>query len=771
MSGADYHVEVHGSVGGNLVVGDHNLIVNAQTGSSVTVLQEAERPAPVRRPTVRLLPRRPSVFVGRSTELGAIAAAVVAQSTLQVYGASGVGKSTLLRQAAYAMADETRGIAYLTASGRGGGDVLQEIFEACYETSGHRPSSTELRRYLGGIRVTFFVDDLTVDDDALATILDTVPDAGFVFTSVARELWGQGSVVALAGLPEDQALALFRREFGRELTAAELAAASRAWRETAGSPIGVLRAAAALAATPSEPVIPAPRDSDDPERTVPYPVPLTPPQRDVYDLLRALPQGAIAVPVLTRLVGAPDAAKVEAAADRLDDVGLAERNDDTFRLAEDLAGAAPAAHYRRDAGTLADAMLAWLREGDASASTAAIHGPVIVALVDDAVATGHAAAGCRLARAAAPLLALSLRWDLWRDVLVAGQAAATAADDQESLAYFTHERGIRMLCLGQAATAATVLASAAGMWQALGLAKSALIASNAHAVATAAASMMPAAGSVPAAAMAAPSGPSAPAGSSGSASGSGSTGSSGPAGGSGSAGGSGPASAGSVPVPRPPRPARRFIGRARAPHPKPGFPVVPVVIAGIVVVALIVAGLLYATHGSGPARPVAGPTTASPTPSASVQVPFGPPVASSPFTVVRSDPARVLDNDPSTFWSSTVSKVPQADVWIQIDMQGLGSWTGVSLTPRADGIGFPAGFRLESSVDGVTWTPIPGQDYNADNPPPSGTDAQTLTFGAPVQARYVRLYAYTLGRANAPIAVAEVAPLYALQIAEMHVLG
>jgi hypothetical protein len=199
--------------------------------------------------------------------------------------------------------------------------------------------------------------------------------------------------------------------------------------------------------------------------------------------------------------------------------------------------------------------------------------------------------------------------------------------------------------------------------------------------------------------------------------------------------------------------------------------VVPVVIAGIVVVALIVAGLLYATHGSGPARPVAGPTTASPTPSASVQVPFGPPVASSPFTVVRSDPARVLDNDPSTFWSSTVSKVPQADVWIQIDMQGLGSWTGVSLTPRADGIGFPAGFRLESSVDGVTWTPIPGQDYNADNPPPSGTDAQTLTFGAPVQARYVRLYAYTLGRANAPIAVAEVAPLYALQIAEMHVLG
>jgi len=52
--------------------------------------------------------------------------------------------------------------------------------------------------------------------------------------------------------------------------------------------------------------------------------------------------------------------------------------------------------------------------------------------------------------------------------------------------------------------------------------------------------------------------------------------------------------------------------------------VVPVVIAGIVVVALIVAGLLYATHGSGPARPVAGPTTASPTPSASGRIPQQP---------------------------------------------------------------------------------------------------------------------------------------------------
>jgi hypothetical protein len=408
VSGGDYRVEVHGSVGGNLVVGDHNLIVNAQTGSSVTVVQEADRPKPVRRPSVRLLPRRPSEFVGRAAELGAIAGSVVAQSTIQVYGPSGVGKSTLLRQSAYSLAGETSGVAYLTAAGRDGDDLLQEIFEACYETSGYRPSNTELRRFMSGVRATLFVDDLVVGDDALAAILDTVPDTGFVFTSVARELWGQGQVLALTGLPEDQALALFRHEFGRDLTAAELAAASRSWRESNGSPIAILRAAAALAATPptQTPVIPAQRDSEDPERTVPSTVPLTPPQRDVFDLLRALPQGPISIPVLTRLAGAPDPAKVEAAADRLDQVGLAERVDDTFQLVEDLA--TERSPYRRDAATMAEAMVAWLGSADVTPREVAVHAGIIIGLVDEAVAEGHAEAGCRLARTAAAFLALSL---------------------------------------------------------------------------------------------------------------------------------------------------------------------------------------------------------------------------------------------------------------------------------------------------------------------------------------------------------------------------
>ena len=213
---------------------------------ALTVLQEAERPKPVRRPTVRVLPRRPSAVLGRDSERGMIAAAVVGQSSLQVYGPPGIGKSTLLRQAAFDVVDEADGVIFLTAGGRSHLDVPQEIFEGCYDTSGYRPGPTELRRLLAGVRVCVLADDLVCSPDELLTILDAAPDAAFVLAAPDRELWGQGQTIELAGLSEQAALALVRREVGRDLGPAEIDAAMAEWRASRGSPMRLLRAAASI---------------------------------------------------------------------------------------------------------------------------------------------------------------------------------------------------------------------------------------------------------------------------------------------------------------------------------------------------------------------------------------------------------------------------------------------------------------------------------------------------------------------------------------------
>jgi len=167
--GTGYHVDVHGSVAGNVIVGDHNLIVNAASTSQVAVLQEALRPRPQRRGEVRVLPRRPAAPLGRATELAAVAAAAAEGTTLQVYGPSGIGKSTLLRQAAHDIAPGA-GVVFVSAASSHVADLPQEIFEACYDAPGFRPGQAELRRLMAGVQVCVVADDLDATPEQLAAL-------------------------------------------------------------------------------------------------------------------------------------------------------------------------------------------------------------------------------------------------------------------------------------------------------------------------------------------------------------------------------------------------------------------------------------------------------------------------------------------------------------------------------------------------------------------------------------------------------------------------
>jgi hypothetical protein len=788
VGGADYRVEVHGSVGGNLVVGDHNLIVNAAVGSSVTVVQEADRPKPVRRDNVRVLPRRPPAVLGRRLELGTIAAAVVAQSTIQVYGPAGIGKSTVLRQAAYDVADEADGVVFLTASGRSHLDVPQEIFEACYETSGYRPSPTDLRRLMSGVRVCVVADDLVCSPDELLMILDAAPDAAFVVAAPDRELWGQGQVIELAGIAQEDALALVRRELGRDLTLGESSAVITQWEAAGGSPMRLLRTAAQLGQPTGTP---QPTGTTQPGGTaqsgdqavfaaLDQPL-LSARERDVLDLLGLVAPSSATIPVLTVLAEAHEPERVATAAVRLVQVGLAVQADDAYRLADDLIEAASERRYRRDTAALVTSLLGWLTRSDVTPTDVAAHGELIVELIEAATRGGHTDLACRLARAAAPLAALSLRWGVWRDVLTSGQAAAKAGDDREAYAYFTHERGIRMLCLGQAAAAAAVLATAAGLWQALGLTRSAAVAAHAQAIANSGASAavphiptQPAGPRPPGAANHPPA----------------------PAPGSAPPVANGPVANGPVangPVANAPAASRGVVGRARVGRRSAGatpapFPTALVVTIAVIVIVLGVSALLVvplltrhsATTSSGTtasATTATGATLSTPQPTAdpsaapSTAIALPPPTAFSDNSAQGSDPAVVLDGDPSTIWSSTPHRTPRStDSWVGINMGGVGIWDGVSLTSRPRGAGFPTDFRIESSLDGQTWTTVPGQDYNSDHPFKPTGDAQTLVFEAPIQARFVRLFATSLGQGGFVGTAAESAA-FTLQLAELHVLS
>lgn len=246
--------DVGGDANAPVIAGNYNVVVGPQYGSTLTVLLEGERPEPVRRDQVTLLPRKPGTPLGRETELAALAEALADPrgGAVQLWGPPGVGKSALLRHAAHTLAAGPAGVLFLDATGREPEDVAQDMFEACYDAHGYAPSRPELRRLMTGIEMTVYVDNAEYTAEQLRTLMDAAPHATFVFAGRDRSLLGDGVPLPLQGIDRAAAMELLARELGRPVAAAdEQGTAEALWETASGRPLLLLRAAALTRLDPS----------------------------------------------------------------------------------------------------------------------------------------------------------------------------------------------------------------------------------------------------------------------------------------------------------------------------------------------------------------------------------------------------------------------------------------------------------------------------------------------------------------------------------------
>ncbi|MEK8172231.1 hypothetical protein NKH77_31965 [Streptomyces sp. M19] len=123
-----------------MVVGNHNVVVDADHGSTVTLLVEGERPRPVRRDRVALLPRRQAAPSGGTPRWSG------SRPAPETGPGAGVGRGRC-RQERPPAARRPRprpgpdGVLFLDAARREPEDLAQDIFEACYEARGYaRPA-------------------------------------------------------------------------------------------------------------------------------------------------------------------------------------------------------------------------------------------------------------------------------------------------------------------------------------------------------------------------------------------------------------------------------------------------------------------------------------------------------------------------------------------------------------------------------------------------------------------------------------------------------
>ncbi|WP_405873893.1 ATP-binding protein [Streptomyces sp. NBC_00005] len=455
-----HRIDVGGSVTGSVIAGNHNVVVDAQHGSQVTVVVGPERPHPQRRERAEVLPRSLPEPVGREEAAQALAAAVRAGGPVQLWGPPGVGKTTLLRHAARLLPPGPDGTVFLGGANRDVEDLAQDVFEACYEAPGYAPNRTELQRLMTGVRVTVYVDDADLTSDQLLELMDAAPQATFVFASAERTLWSGGTALELCGLSQTAGLELLERELGGPLPGMDHETAAALWQAAGGLPLPLLRAAAVARSDPQgegrlprvgevTDLLPALLDQQAEDESV----------MGVLHLLATFDGAEVAAIHVGALT---DVAEPDAVCDRLVRLGLARLGEYGYASVADtvpvVRGRFPAPF---PAERLCDHFTRWATLRETAPQELAAHGRVLEKVAEVAESAGRPDLAVRLARATSPGLARSLRFGVWGRLLGRGWVASRAAGDRQAEAYFLHEEAVRALLIGRRVVYAALLAQAA----------------------------------------------------------------------------------------------------------------------------------------------------------------------------------------------------------------------------------------------------------------------------------------------------------------------
>jgi hypothetical protein len=432
-----------------VVIGDHDLVVRTEGGSDVTV-RAGEPPRVSRRVPPDAGSPRPRPL-GRERELAAIVQALDDGLAVLVHGADGSGRSTVLRYLAQARGGD-KDVVFLSARGLTTDDLLQTLFDACFDSDGYRPEPPRMRELMSAVRALLLVDDFDGAAEDLPALLDAAPGCEIVVASRERGSWSGGFAQELGGLAEADGIALLARELGRNLEAHEQADAVELWRVAGGNPLALVQVAAAVrkgtgtngAGTNGAGTLAEFRDSQQVAQTLARD--LTEPQRQVLGILYLVGTVSAPIALLTALVGPP----CEAAVERLVATGLVTEGSPRIagQMAEHVAvlAAATVAPAR-----LAEAITAWLAAGKPDRRLLGESAPLILQVLRATMAAGGYRTAVLLARAASPGLAMALRLGAWGTLLELGLSAARAVNAADDEAFFAHEAAARLRRVGHAA--------------------------------------------------------------------------------------------------------------------------------------------------------------------------------------------------------------------------------------------------------------------------------------------------------------------------------
>ena len=451
---------LYGSIGGQVTVGRYILHIGEPCGGVIE--QRAGEPARIRpRPTPILLgPGMARGLLDRREELTAALSAVDIGLSIAVCGDPGAGKTAFLRQLAHhsGAAAFVDGVVYLAAPHQSSADLRQRIFEAFYETSDVcKPSEPQIRRALQGTQALILLDDVDLARDELEQVLEVAPRSAFAIVTREQRLGSDVRAVVLQGLPITDAALLLEREIGRALTVSERSAAASLCATLEGHPLRI-RQAAAIVRDQGVAIEELARDLT-PEHLLPEVMAsIDEKQRRVLLAMAALPNMPLQ---LHHVSGLAEVTDLEPSMAMLAHRGLVARSESRYRLAH---GVGDRLRQIEDLNPWVNRAItyftAWAERYRRSQQTLLEDYEVLLRVQQHAIETRRWGEALRLGRLLECAIVVGARWGAWAITLERCLAAAKALTDRSAEAWALHETGTRALCLGEAATARTLLSQA-----------------------------------------------------------------------------------------------------------------------------------------------------------------------------------------------------------------------------------------------------------------------------------------------------------------------
>jgi len=445
----------------NKVVGEKGVLESTAHGAGVTRAGRLAEPVPQSRP-VRLLPRPFPGLLDRDAELAAAIEGVGSGAPVQLYGESGSGRTSLLRELPQRLPSAPdEGAVYLPNAARPVEDVMQFLFEALFlSDAAVKPTEAQLRTYLRDARVLFELDDMDVPPQQVEALLNSLPSTSIVLASNDRSVPSDARAVLLRGLPEGAGVELFQRALGRAIAEEEHADVAAICRAVEGRPLAITQAAA-LVRDSGQSVREALALVEQRVRTTGKVTPvaaLTAEERRVIGVLAGVEGAPIHPDHVEAIAGAPAATDV---LDRLAGLGIARAASPEFALTEPLA---PPDEREVEADRWAHEVFTyftrWCLEHQHDLGRILEEMDTLLAVLDRARRDQRGEDFLRLARLVEPALVLGRRWGAWRQLLDQELAVATTLGSREAEAWALHQLGTRALGEQETGTARRLLKDA-----------------------------------------------------------------------------------------------------------------------------------------------------------------------------------------------------------------------------------------------------------------------------------------------------------------------